>query len=623
MALPTDELRSEYAAAAPVYVRAAGASYELVDTASDEALGTFDTPKQALKQALEREDVEALVKRENLRTNGEPDGVWRWLDASATEDEPIGKSRIDDASLWEMAAGLNARKSAIPINGGGAPEGYVASEPHGDAKNKDGAHPANGWAHLGLIVVETDERTHLYLYGELLPEVAKEVDRGRLAYGSIFFAFESADEENNYAVSGATLISHALTNDPAVTTLVAGSERHGLSGANVAYRSRKMSLSKHETNARDAKQTPKARVRAALDHLAATNQRGPIGEMQTKVAVLLGVTEMDLASNPWAMEDSVHALKIAAQFEKKIEASAPPVPPAPPSGEVAAEARSAGKLTISVEHDGESLAIIATRDVVAVAAGRAAGDRRSALAACIRMRLTSLGKRAEELSPEDDAKIGQLLAWAREVLGKPEATVADVLAELDARKEEVGKVLGTDTPPSAPAAEAEPEKKAAAPEEPEKKDEPPAEKPPTPPAAEEEEDEDAKERASLRARLDVIENREWLRSQIAARKLDRSHGPREAVGAKEFEDLVEGAAKSRDLVIKILDAKGAPPVGNPLDDVREPAPDPKSHAEASAEGGPIWLEAEKIERARDPNVPKHVIAGRANRLIEQRYPTLR
>ena len=116
MALPTDELRSTYAATVPVYVRATEAGYELVDTATDEVLGTYETPKQALWNALEREDVAALVKRANLRSNGTPDGEWRWLDASATEDEPIGGSRITDASLWEMAAGLNARKSAIPIN---------------------------------------------------------------------------------------------------------------------------------------------------------------------------------------------------------------------------------------------------------------------------------------------------------------------------------------------------------------------------------------------------------------------------------------------------------------------------------------------------------------------------
>jgi hypothetical protein len=582
MALPTDEIRSEHAAAVPVYVRALEGSYELVDTASNEVLGTFDTPKQALWQARERADVAALEKRANLRTNGKADGEWRWLDASAAEDDAIGKSRIDDASLWEMAAGLNARKSAIPVNGGGAPEGYVASEPHGDAKNKDGAHPANGWAHLGLIVVETDARTHLYLYAELLPEVAKEVDRGRLAYGSIFFAFESADEEDDYAVSGATLISHALTNDPAVTTLVAGSERHGPSGGHVAYRSRKMSLSKHETIARDAKQTPGTRMRAALEHLAAQSVRGPLAEMQGKVAALLGVTPQEIASNPWALEDSVHALKVAAMFEGKIEASAPPAPAAPTPAEVAAEARSATRAVEGVE-------------------------------------------------PGDEGKLlAAFISLARGVLGKPDASPADMLAELEARKEEIGKVLGTDTPPPAPETESEeadvPELEEEMAADPEEEGKPAAEKPAATPEGEaddEEEDEAAKELRELRADVNELRAREWVRTQIAARKLDRAHGSRAAVGAKEFEKLVERAMKDRDVVVELLDAKNAPPTAHPFDDTREPETQPQSHAEAVAEGGPIWLEAEAMERAKDPVVAKHIIAGRANRLVEQRYPSLR
>jgi hypothetical protein len=57
----------------------------------------------------------------------------------------------------------------------------------------------------------------LYLWAELLPDVAREVDVGRVAMGSVHFAYDSTEDDG--AARGCVLVSHALTNTPAVTTL--------------------------------------------------------------------------------------------------------------------------------------------------------------------------------------------------------------------------------------------------------------------------------------------------------------------------------------------------------------------------------------------------------------------
>lgn len=660
MAKTLDELRAEYAEAAPVYVRAAGDSYELVDTASGETLGTFETPRQALWNALERSDVSAIVKRANLRTDGEPDGEWRWLDASATEDEAIGGSRITEPALWEMAAGLNERKSAIPINGGGAPDGFVQSESHGDAY-KGGDHPANGWAHVGLIVYEAD-RAHLYLFAELLPEIAREVDRGRLAYGSIFFAFEEADEDDDYGVSGAQLISHALTNDPAVTTLTAGSERrrnNGGSTQRLAFRSMEAMMAKPvdaldalARTARDKTKTPRERMRAALEHMQKSGVRGPIRDLLVKVSEMLGVSEADLAMNPWALEDCVYGLQIASKFEAKIEASTPPTAAAAPA-DVMAE-----RSTLRMQIDG--------------------------------------------MTPEEsDANHAGFIEWGRKVLGKSDAPAGDVLAELQAVTAQVGAALGTDTPPdeespATPKAGADATQRAWTPAEGDRvrvregkehgdasgegtvsmvSDEPaleirfddmdephrwyvaseleqlddakakpkkpedeekPGDKPKKP--EDDEEDFDKKkerarataedhavvkrERDELRTKCDRYETREWLDEEIGKRKVVVAKSSGKNAEKSEYAKLLDVAiTKGRDVALLILDAKARPPSAHPFDGAAGNTPSaPLTLAEAIKE---CWAEAEAAERKKDPGVPRHHIHSSAQRLAFARWPELK
>lgn len=593
MALPSDEIRAEYAESVPVYVRAEGDAWALVLTATDEVLSTHETPREALTSSLDREDVKARVKRANLRSDGEPDGVWRWLDASAEEDEPIGESRITAGSLWEMAAGLNMRASAIPINGGGAPDGgYKASDPHGDAYNHDGAHPANGWAHVGAIVIESDGRTHLYLYGELLPEIAREVDRGRLAYGSIFMGFASVDEANNFAVIGAVLISHALTNDPAVTTLTAGSERTRRGAAVRSRRTTTMSQT-HLEIARDKNRKPAERVRAAIEHASARDAisvaaRGPIGDMLVAVMEALGISEADLLTNPWAVEDSMYGLVNAAKFEAKMEAKKPAGPPPPAAGGSASQRSRAA---------------------------RAKGEE---------------PEEPVEGAGEDDAKAA-ITAWGREVLGKPEATYEEVMAELDARKAEIGAALGTDT---AEAGEGEEEPET------EEEDEEAAEREPdvsTPEAR-------AQVRALIRGgkakpraveaaaralakRSERDDMRAWILDELA--KIKRSLDP------KTLEEYVDiGVTAGQPVVRQLVKALNQPPQVDPMQGAAaagaraDANPETQTAAyDACMDQAQRELDAEEAKRAkaerRQPRAhERHDIRARAQKLAREQFPEL-
>jgi hypothetical protein len=164
-------------------------------------------------------------------------GAWRWLPATEEEPVAIGGVRIDAKAIEEMAASLNARATPIPVDGGPTPTGMLASQVHGTA-HSGGATPANGWAHCGVVVLGADGLHELYLWAELVPSVAREIDAGRIALGSVHFGFGRLDGE---APRECVLVSHALTNDPAVTSLApANSVRVGDRDLRSARRSRQL-----------------------------------------------------------------------------------------------------------------------------------------------------------------------------------------------------------------------------------------------------------------------------------------------------------------------------------------------------------------------------------------------
>jgi hypothetical protein len=337
-----DAARSAFADNVPLYVQATTEGFDLRSAETHETLSTgHASVREALAAALEVVSAAASIASRGavLRTDGEPDGVWRWLDATAEEDEPINGARISEVTVWELASSLNASSKPAPINGGGAEDGYVTSEPHGDARNGDGAHPANGWAHAAVVVYAADGRPHLYLWCELIESVAKEVDRGRLAFGSVFFAFEKVDEVDNFAAVGAVLISHALTNDPAVTTLSPGSERSGRRQCRSRW-SRDMTSTKsnESTENRAAREGEEAPVEGEARAM-------PMGEEAEAFAAscvglfaeLLGKPDASPADLLAEIEASKEALGAALGTDTAPDDDAGEDPPA--EGEESAEAR--------------------------------------------------------------------------------------------------------------------------------------------------------------------------------------------------------------------------------------------------------------------------------------------
>lgn len=517
-----DDLRATHAATVPVYVCADGDAWALVDTETGVTLSTHETPRKALSAGMELDEVAALTKRANLREDGEPIGAWRWLDASAEEDEPIviandkGEpvgSRITASSLWEMAASLNTRGSAVPINGGGAPRpGLGDSLPHGD--DMGGDHLANGYAHVGVPVTDRTGRVHLYLWSELLPEIAAEVDLGRLAYGSVRFGFDSADPNDGYAIKGAVLVSHALTNDPAVTSLTAGSERRRTDEpTHVACRSRRTSMS----------------IKNAA-------QRGPVRDALVKIAGILGISAETLDDDPYSLTEAVYALKDAAKAEAVTEAIMGAEMPEPAEGEPAEEARARS----------------------AIRAAHALAERQRPVSQ----------REVEGVEPEAvEPLLERFIAFARTVLAKPDAAPGEVADELEARQDEIADALGEDAPPAddsgaGEGGEGEAERSRGRSEL---------------VSLRSRVERIESDLAAERAKVSEYETGEWIDSEVSKRSLSLPKTERSKLLGVAME-------KGRDVVEMILDARSTPPTGNPLDGQRSRVShDPQTIAEAADE----------------------------------------
>lgn len=136
-------------------------------------------------------------------------GVFRWLPAAEEEDAPLRGVRLDSVAIEEMAASLNSATRAIPIDGG-TPD----SPPHGTVF--DPSTPTNGRGHWAVVVLNARGKTEVYLWAELLPSMAREVDVGRIGEGSVHVRWERLDGETPRGVEWA---SHALLNDPGIQTL--------------------------------------------------------------------------------------------------------------------------------------------------------------------------------------------------------------------------------------------------------------------------------------------------------------------------------------------------------------------------------------------------------------------
>lgn len=185
------------------------AGYDVV--ADDGAVvSTHPTVRAALDVA--RPMVGAALHEPHLRENGEPIGKFTWLDACSIE-EPSQDGYFDRAAIEEMVTSLNAAAMPIPIDGG-ASSGLSPSPVHGT--RNDTSTPANGWGHSGVLV-EMSDGPHLFMWSELWPSVAADVERGRIAYGSVLAM--TPDRADDGAYRGCRLVGHALTNVPVIRTL--------------------------------------------------------------------------------------------------------------------------------------------------------------------------------------------------------------------------------------------------------------------------------------------------------------------------------------------------------------------------------------------------------------------
>jgi hypothetical protein len=381
----TDFDATAFAADVPVYVRATADGYELVDTQTDGVLSTHAKLREALDAAL---DAGITTKTPILRDDaGEPNGQWRWFSAAGEESE-VNKDdgmRMSRANVWQFASGLNTRRQPIPIDGGPQPAGMRPSEVHGTAA--DSATPANGWAHAGVIY--DDGASHSVVFrGEILPEITPEVDRGRLAFGSVHFTHTKLD--NNGEAELVVLHSFALTNRPVDTQVLAAStmrsavRSHLLPAMFVGTRTRKAQIMSADTE----------------------KSRGAAMEALKTLAGMVGVAiEDEMNEESWCSPtlDKISRIINAAKDEAAIESvtgggeiQQAETPPEKPEEPVEERSRAVEGL------EGEAL----------------------------------------------DAFAASVIALMREVLGKPDATPEELLTEFGARKEALAAAMGVAASPN-------------------------------------------------------------------------------------------------------------------------------------------------------------------------------
>lgn len=197
---------------------------------SNESGEPYASLREALDSLLTDEDYRP--KAGILRSeSGEQVGVWRWLDATAEEPAPAADgSQVTRDLIGTMAARLNSGSPA-PMDGS-------TSEAHSQLSATSTA--ADGYAHVGAEVQDRSGRWHLFLYCELDAATARDVDSGRLAYGSIGFT------------SDGRLLQHALTNVPAVEGLRPNNSVRAPRGVRISFRSMRITMPKTPTVAKRA-----------------------------------------------------------------------------------------------------------------------------------------------------------------------------------------------------------------------------------------------------------------------------------------------------------------------------------------------------------------------------------
>jgi hypothetical protein len=531
----------------------------------------YTSLREALDAALPT--VATHEKQARLRNvdTGELNGAWRWLPATDVEPAAIGGVRIDAQAIVEMADSLNARPGPIPIDGGPTPNGMLPSDVHGTASTGGGT-PANGWAHWGVVVLGPGpDDAKLYLYSELVPEVAREVDAGRIATGSVHFGAATLEGE---LPRGVELISHALTNDPAVKTLAP---------ANSVRTPHLLSRAVHLGTALRAR-TPMEKPMSTTNKT--TNVRGQAMEAEAKIFAALGV-DPKADDADYQLRERIWAVMSAADAEEAVEAilggGAPPPAPVAASAAFRTKLKSLDALIVAKNAKGLAQAL---RDATLAAppAAPAAGTAVAGLA---------------DAAAKDTFITQVMAALVQAGLAKEGDDAPTALAALQGAADQIkgalagGNGSGADQQMNADSARQLARLNA--------------------------------EVTGLRSRLDVADARlkaaddaealiadeRWFDGEVAKRSSEkiplkvsdadrkRVFGSRSALGAKWREDVA----------LVYLNARHAPPTTQVMGDER---PDPADGKDETA------LEAAKVAvRKAHPDWAEHLVVGAAMRRVQR------
>lgn len=308
----------------PAYVQERAQDYALVERETGAVLSAHDSLRGALDAALGLDAFgRKLTATKRARKpmlhdakTKEPNGEYRWLDSTAEELTPADDgSQVTAGRIRSMAANLDATGDAIPLDGG-VIAGLAPSDVHGQLF--DTGTLARGWAHVGAEWRESAEsagpdwpngRVHLAFYAELLPPVARALDTGELALGSIGFRHGKGDE--------AEAIQYALTNRPIVKGLLSAGAMRSEPSTELAHG---------------------ATRRVSMTDKTKTGARGAATEKFNAILASIGVSSDDAMKDFY---DKVHRplclLADAAAVEKILEGSGAEVAAA--AAEPAGEAR--------------------------------------------------------------------------------------------------------------------------------------------------------------------------------------------------------------------------------------------------------------------------------------------
>jgi hypothetical protein len=586
-----DPVASQFASVVPVYVVATEGGFDVRDSASGETYSTEPSIRAALDQALA---LAGLPKKPTVLygEDGAPNGVWKWLPTGieeATANELDGV-KLSSTNLWQLASTLDDRQQAMPIDGDGGPPGMIPSRTHGLAE--ESATLANAWAHDGVIVVDGAGRAGLYVHAEILPELAPEVDRGRLAFTSLHFGHSKPNQDGS--VDAVELKTIGFTNRPVDKQIPPASSVRGHKPASDAI----------------ARRTTRITM--------ADKTRGPAMDVLGRIAAALGIDLTDeLGGDRYESKiiDAIYALKTTAQVEQITEGAAAGAPP-PQQAALSQQGAPAPKRATMTTPNPSGGAGAPPAIPPAAVPGQRAADMPT--------------------GPAAEAALADLLTLGRTILGKPEMAAAEVIAELRARAEQLA-AAATSTPgapnagPAGPAAQdAQMSARAQA----------------ESIVLRAKNDELAKDLESARAWRRTRENTDWLRAEITTRRLNIQEHERDEKGAVKrdekgnpimsprFARLLSIAEKhGRELVLETLEAGNSPPrqSGRSLlaDQTGTGAlAGAGSDADANTAAGFKKLvddcmdEARKSFGSRLASTPQHVVRAKAQEIAGKRFPQL-